>query len=207
MGESEQKIIYRLNDEVSFRICSLKDGEGCCYGDCTNYQKKCDIDKVNYLCSQDGFHYHCTKHPQIELDVKYDHDDPYFTCSICKNIIEIDSLSQVRSQCQKLYNRKDFKEVKLVRLDDYYIREYKPKKSIEVSDYWVKPEIKTDKDGDTLIVLYIGYNGEKDKTQFFIKPEKLQLTNDYNDMDPAKIISKIEVTLKDRTLTQIYDEK
>lgn len=33
----------------------------------------------------------------------------------------------------------------------------------------------------------------------------MQLTNDHKDLDPATIISKIEVTLKDRKLKQEYD--
>ena len=63
------------------------------------------------------------------------------------------------------------------------------------------------KDGDTIVILYIGEKGQKDKSQFFIKPEKLQLTSDHKDLDPSSILSKIEVTLKDRTLTQKFDEK
>lgn len=97
-----------------------------------------------------------------------------------------------------------FKDAKIIRLDDYYIPEIKadPEK---VSDYWIKTEVKTDKDGDTIVIVYIGTRGEKDKVQFFIKPEKHQLTSDHNDLDPATIISKIEITLKDRKLIQEYE--
>ena len=56
-----------------------------------------------------------------------------------------------------------------------------------------------------MIVLYVGKKYSKDKCQFFIKPEKLQLSNDYKDLDPSKVLSKIEVTLKDRTIKQEYD--
>ena len=65
----------------------------------------------------------------------------------------------------------------------------------------------TNKNKDTIIVLYIGIQGSKEKVQYFIKPEKLQLSTDHKDLDPASIISKIEVTLKDRTLIQKYDNK
>lgn len=58
-----------------------------------------------------------------------------------------------------------------------------------------------------VVVLYVSYVGTGDKVQYFIKPEKGQLTSDHKDLDPAKIISKIEVTLKDRTLTQTYHEE
>ena len=47
----------------------------------------------------------------------------------------------------------------------------------------------------------------RSKVQYFIKPEKGQLTSDHKDMDPSKIISKIEVTLKDRKLSQEYDSE
>ena len=66
--------------------------------------------------------------------------------------------------------------------------------------------MKTDKDGDTIIVLYIGHKDTKEKVQYFIKPEKGQLTSDYKYMDPAKILSKIEVRIKGRTLTQEFDD-
>ena len=55
------------------------------------------------------------------------------------------------------------------------------------------------------IVIYVGHKGSSEKAQFFIKPEKLQLSSDYKDMDPAKVLSKIVVTLKDRTLGQKYE--
>ena len=66
--------------------------------------------------------------------------------------------------------------------------------------------VKTDKDGDTIIVVYIGHKDSSEKAQFFIKPEKGQLTSDHKDMDPAKILSKIEVKFKGRTLTQEYND-
>lgn len=68
------------------------------------------------------------------------------------------------------------------------------------SDYWITTNVKTDKDGNTIVVLYIGCKESKDKVQFFIKPEKAQLTSDYKDMDSAKFLSKIEITLKSRSL-------
>ena len=36
------------------------------------------------------------------------------------------------------------------------------------------------------------------KVQYFIKPEKGQVTSDHKDLDPAKILSKIEVKFKGR---------
>ena len=75
----------------------------------------------------------------------------------------------------------------------------------EESGYWLTTNVKTDKDGDTIIVVYVGHKDSNEKVQFFIKPEKGQLTSDHKDMDPAKILSKIEVHFKGRKLTQDFD--
>ena len=105
----------------------------------------------------------------------------------------------------RMLNIPEFKDAKLIRLDDWYVPEIKSKEKPD-SDYWIKTEVKTDKDGDTIVVIYVGHKGTDGKTQYFIKPEKLQLSSDHKDLDPAKILSKIEVTLKDRKLSQEYDE-
>ena len=80
------------------------------------------------------------------------------------------------------------------------------KEKKDESGYWITTNVKTDKDGDTIIVVYIGYNDSSEKAQFFIKPEKGQLTSDHKDMDPAKVLSKIEVYFKGRTLIHEYDD-
>ena len=76
---------------------------------------------------------------------------------------------------------------------------------IPKSPYFVKGNVKTDGDWDTIVVIYVGLKGDKKKAQFFIKPEKLQLSHDFKDMDPAKVLAKIESTLKDRVIVQNYD--
>ena len=103
-----------------------------------------------------------------------------------------------------MMNIEIFKDAQLIRLDDWYVPEIKKKENIG-SDYFLTTQVKTDKDGDTMVVLYVGNKGSDKKAQYFIKPEKLQLTSDHKDMDPAKVVAKIEVTLKDRTLSQKYD--
>ena len=109
-------------------------------------------------------------------------------------------------KCLKLLNNEKFKNAKLIRLDDYYVKEVKLPKQ-KISDYWIKADVKTDKDGDTIVVVYVGKNDYDDKAQFFIKPEKLQLSTDYKNLDPAKVLTKIEVTLKDRIIKQEYNNK
>ena len=55
-------------------------------------------------------------------------------------------------------------------------------------------------------MVYVGHKDSNEKAQFFIKPEKGQLTSDHKDMDPAKVLSKIEVQFRGRKLTQEYTE-
>ncbi len=199
------KVIYRLDDEISFRKCSLFDGCSTDHGDCTNFHKKEIHFSDTYFCNQEGVHFHCTKHPEIELESVPDDYKVQLTCPKCRNQIDVDSIGVLASRCLKVLNREVFKDAKLIRMDDWYTPEIKDKIKTE-SNYRLVSNIKTDKDGDTIIVLYVSYTGSNEKVQYFIKPEKGQLTSDHKDLDPAKIISKIEVTLKDRILTQKYNE-
>jgi hypothetical protein len=199
----DDKIIYRLDDNISFRKCSLYDEDLTSHGDCTNYYTREIKWTEYYSCNQEGIHLHCTKNPEIELDIEIEDDEVILICPKCKNRTNIKSLKDVYSRCQKLLNVELFKDAKLIRLDDWYIPEIKDKIKPD-SDYWITTNVKTDKDGSTIVVLYIGHNGSGNKVQFFIKPEKGQLSSDHKDLDPAKILSKIEVTLKNRTLTQEY---
>ena len=96
-----------------------------------------------------------------------------------------------------------FKDAQMIRLDDWYYPEVK--KKIKEDRYWITADVKTDCDGDTIIVLYVGLTGDGNKAQFFIKPEKLQLTTDHKDMDPARVLSSIAITLRDRTLRHDFD--
>ena len=59
--------------------------------------------------------------------------------------------------------------------------------------------MKTDKNGNSLIIVYVGHNVTDSKAHFGAKLKKLQLTSDHKDMDPAKALTRIEVTLKDLT--------
>ena len=203
-----KKCIYRLDDNISFRKCDLYDWMKVHHGDCTNFEKIEANFRDYYICSLDGIHLHCTTHPEIEYDIRYDDDEdenPYvLVCPKCKKEVRIRNIKEITSRCLKLLNVELFKDATLIRLDDWYIPELKSKLKPE-SDFWITSNIKTDRDDNTIVVLYIGYKGSKDKTQFFIKPEKLQLSSDHKDMDPAKVLSKIEVTLKNRKLIQEYD--
>ena len=152
------KIVYRLDDKVSFRKCSLADEDMIVHGDCTNYSTREANWTTYYCCNQNGIHYHCTQHPDIEID----------------------NPKELRSKCLRLLNIPEFKDAKLIRLDDWYVPEIKQKKKTE-SGYWIHTNVKTDKDDDTIIVVYVGHKDDNKKVQFFIKPEKGQVTSDHKD--------------------------
>lgn len=50
------KIIYRLDDEISFRKCSLFDEYNTDHGDCTNFHTKEVNFHDHYFCNQEGIH-------------------------------------------------------------------------------------------------------------------------------------------------------
>ena len=204
-----KKTIFRLNDQISFRKCTLYDGESVERGDCTNYGESTQYWQTYYSCNQKGIHLHCAEHPEIEFNIEriYDgdiHDGDMLTCPKCNKPIIVKMLNEKTKECLRMLNIEEFKNAKLVRLDDWYVNEIKDKS--DASEYWINTNVKTDKDGDTIIIVYVGHKGSDQKAQFFIKPEKCQLTSDHKDLDPAKILSKIEITLKGRTLSHNYDE-
>lgn len=201
------KIIYRLDDRISFRKCSLADEHKLSFGDCTNSSTMEENWRIYHCCNQGGIHYHCTQHPEIELEnitKEYDIAITY-RCPRCKMDIEIDNPHELRSKCLRMLNIPEFKGAKLIRLDDWYVPEIKDKKKTETG-YWIHTDVKTDKDGDTIIVVYVGHKNSKEKVQYFIKPEKGQLTSDHKDLDPSKILSKIEVIVKGRKIIQEYND-
>lgn len=203
MGDKE---IYRLNDDISFRKCYLFDDDKPTFGDCTNFSSLERNWRTYYNCNQGGIHFHCTAHPEIELEiVGTTYSSVVYRCPKCCENIEIENPRELKSRCLRMLNIPEFKDAKLVRLDDWYVHEIKERKKDE-SGYWITTNVKTDKDGDTIIVVYVGHKDSSEKAQFFIKPEKGQLTSDHKDMDPAKVLSKIEVYFKDRTLIQKYDD-
>ena len=200
------KIIYRLNDDISFRKCSLFEKDELTFGNCTNFSTAERNWRTYYCCNQDGIHFHCTQHPEIELEVdNTEYSSVIYRCPKCRKTIEIDNPRELKSKCLRMLNIPEFKDAKLVRLDDWYVHEIKEKVKDETG-YWVTANVKTDKDGDTIIVLYVGHKDSEEKAQFFIKPEKGQLTSDHKDMDPSKVLSKIEVYFKDRKLSQEFED-
>lgn len=121
------KVIYRLNDDISFRKCDLYDEPMTSHGDCTNYYTKEVNWTTYYCCNQDGIHLHCTQHPEIELDIDNQYGEITLICPKCKKRIDVDNLKTIYSSCQKMLNMEIFKDAQLIRLDDWYIPEAKNK--------------------------------------------------------------------------------
>ena len=126
---SEKKIIYRLNDNISFRKCSLHNSKSTHQGDCTNFDEKEEHWQPMYYCNQSGIHLHCTKHPSIELEISSGrYSSPCFLyCPKCNKEIRISSFNETIQQCMRMLNWKLFKDAQLIRLDDWYIPEIKKK--------------------------------------------------------------------------------
>ena len=202
-----EKKIYIIDDSISFRQCDLFDEyEHDCHGDCTNFREQEIKYHKYYFCNQSGIHFHCTKHPSIELEEQYDFGFRLI-CPKCGEEKYNGYKSDLINRCLRIINSKELKNAKLIRVEDWYYPEISEKiEPGKESDYWLKVDIKKDKDGQTIIVLYVGLKGSKEKSQFFIKPEKLQLSSDHKDLDPATILTKIEVYLKSRIITQKYDK-
>lgn len=62
------KKLYKLDDHILFRKCDLYDGCDTQHGDCTNFKVKQVHCQDNYFCNQEGLHFHCARHPEIEYD-------------------------------------------------------------------------------------------------------------------------------------------
>ena len=194
--------IYKYNDELNSRF-DIEGRES--YMDAPNY------DCVEFVCPK-----HNTPMPNIEL-AWGKHIGFKLVCPMCERELKYapirfddQKFSDLQRKAHAMYIARGLKRAKLIRLDDVYVSEIKRfdalGKESKESNYSIKADIKEDIDGHSIVIIYVGYKGKKDKSQFFIKPEKLQLSTDYKDMDPAKILAKIEVTLKDRIIKQKYDE-
>lgn len=204
MGE---KSIYIIDDKIAFRQCDLFDEcEHNSHGDCTNFCKKEIKHQIQYFCKQSGVHFHCAKHPDIELEEQNDLGFKLF-CPKCNEEKYDGDKNSLTNRCLRIINSRELKNAKLIRVEDWYYPEISEKIDLgKESDYWLKADLKRAKDGQTIVVLYVGVKGSKEKSQFFIKPEKLQLSSDHKDLDPATILAKIEVYLKNRVIIQKYDE-
>lgn len=100
----DEKKIYRLTDQISFRQCSLYHGRKTAHGNCTNFDERSEDWKYYYYCNQHGIHLHCTEHPEIEFDtVERSYNSVILRCPKCKKDIEIDSgWDEIISQCLRL---------------------------------------------------------------------------------------------------------
>lgn len=213
---NEEKTLYKLNDSLFFRICT--------FDDCTEkdrhwaeHIKKCDPTKVLLGgCMHTGqVHLHCGAHRECELALRRGPMGPRdndLLCPICETdissepeptllrltVYEIDNLKQ---QAWSLLNSSQFKNAKLVRLDDYYYPELSEKNTAQKdSRYWMSYDVKRNKNGQPILILYLGDRDLKNKAQFFIEPESQKLSHDHKDTSPMQVISRIEVQFTEGTI-------
>ena len=86
MSDEEPKI-YRYNDDISFRQCSLANKiNNLINGDCTCFDTKEENWKTYYYCNQYGIHLHCSKHPEIELRYIGNYGQYFLKCPKCNAI-------------------------------------------------------------------------------------------------------------------------
>lgn len=197
---AEREKIYQYNDELLFEVISPV---------MANWDYSKDERVVEFICPKHSIRL-TDQGPAKHKTVGYK-----LVCPVCQkdeDYIAVrsssETLNNLKMKALALYDKDLYKDAKLVRLDDYYVPEVKKFDALPGStNYSIKADVKTDKDGDTIVVLYVGYKGQKEKSQIFIKPEKLQLSSDHKDLDPAKVLAKIELTLKDRNITQAYSDK
>lgn len=195
----DKKEIYQFNDKLLFEVILPA------IPDLVN---NLDMRTVEFICPKHSIRLTDTG-PGKNKTVGY-----RLVCPMCKREMgytytegsSTHSLESLKKQALALHDKDLYKNAKLVRLDDYYVPEIRKFDALPGDkDYSIKADVKTDKDGDTIVVLYLGYKGEKEKSQIFIKPEKVQLSSDHKDMDPAKILAKIELTLRGRSISQAYE--
>jgi hypothetical protein len=209
--EVDDLAIYKLNDFLNFRVCS--------FNNCTfknvhwaEHIKKCSVFDPLGCFHEGDVHLHCVVHREIELTVSDEMKGPKslsLICSICSlredysptkelRHISTQDITTYKNQSRSLLASEQFKNAKLIRLDDYYTPEISVKaKTTESSKYWMSYDVKENKQGQPILVLYLGNRITGSKKQFFIEPETKKLSHDQSHGDPLEIVSRIEVQFKD----------
>ena len=205
------KIIYKLNDDLLFRKCTFED--------CTSksdhwgeHIKKCSGLIMNNCFHEGDIHFHCSLHREVELSIQDKQNGPRsikLTCAICSlredyqppsslQRLSPQYISTFKQQAKALLASNIFKNAKLIRLDDYYTPEISGKaRTEEESDYWLSYDVKENKNGQPVLVLYLGNRKDGSKCQFFIEPETAKLSHDQKDTNPLSLLARIEVQFKD----------
>jgi hypothetical protein len=221
--------LFKLTDELLFRIDHIDD-EVFVIADVGIGQSDKYVSLDKKTRSFDGhyeLHFHCVKHPEVEMShdeiigrgAHHQQKDTRFVCHRCEydHWVRGWSYDQVVQQALSAFNAPHFKDAKLIRLDDIYTPELKvefkgdevkvkTKESI-ADGYKLVADVKKDKDGDSLVMLQIFKDKQSKGAQFFIKPEKGQLSSDHNNPNPADFITEINVKLKDREMSQKFERE
>lgn len=207
-----EKRIYKLSDDICFRFCE--------FSECNIQEKHWSghdpldcLDNPEHCRHAGDMHFHCPIHLEMELITQpTDNYHNNYICPICSNdpkckpISSLNEVSEyeieiIKQKAQSFLNSKNFKNAKLIRLDDYYVPEISKKDLMKKkSKYWASCDVKTTKSGEPLLILYVGNREDKSKAQFFIEPESKKLSHDHKDSDPLSIISRIEVKFKEGSI-------
>jgi hypothetical protein len=232
VGQSKP-VVYVLNDEIVFRI-DKTEGPNTDIGIGPSEELIFPPDPFairdpHGTDTRYSVHFLCSKHQSLEMSHTQQPDMSngfrYNTCFVCARCDEDSrdhwywglSYDQVVETALSLYNSPLLKDARLVRIDDVYTPEARV--TMEKQDgtlktrvglpegYKIVLDIKKDKDDDTMLMLQIMRDGMSKGAQFFIKPEKGQLTSDHNNPDPKDFISEIVVRFKDRELRHVFEEE
>ena len=214
----ERKIYFLPDVPIAFFNCEIEGANT--HGDCTNYYTRDDGTTPKFYCNQDNIHFCCAKHKNYEIYEKNIGEDDYFSnnkvlwCDKCAQAntdyagINKD-IKELVKRAQILINSENFKNAKLIRIDDQCfeikLQRLRRSKSGYISAWG---NIETDITGNPQVNLYIGCKNNK-KVHYFIEPELNQIRYELSDtdIDPNEIIAKITLETAMGKTTQEYKKE
>lgn len=215
-----EKRIYKFNDWLLFRICSFED----CTKRKVHWGEHIKCEPFALLpCNHVGsVHFHCVRHKEVELAIENRMNGPRslsLICAICASNgdnrtdtrlerLTLADITTLQEQALALSNSEKFKNAQLVRLDDYYMPELSGKDlASKESKYWLSYNVKENRYGQPILILYLGDRKDHSKIQFFVEPETKKLSHDHTNDTPLSVIAKIEVEFKDGVIELKNKEK
>lgn len=208
-------VIYELtNPSVCFRVCNTLKSDVPDW--CTNYGKDGDWNK-KFTCRQQNVHFYCPIYKNIELVENMENIDftneTIWWCEKCKQCdrtyegIRLNKEDIVR-RARIIVESEKLKNACLIRIDEQCSELKINKLKTNTPTYVAWGKIETDIVGNPQVNLYIACSDDKGKkVHYFIEPEVEKIRHEISntDIDPATIISKIQITLKDRRIIYEYD--
>lgn len=219
--------VYRIDDEVSFTLCKVT-------GHCSKsippteeevklsikgYEENvgyldCDIRESLAKCSQNGVHWRCSIHPESEL-VK---NKKGYYCNICKSEhlrskttyeeFNFDE-DEYRQIAKSIETGRFFSDLDICEVNKVFVTEKRKREKID-DDFDIDVSIKKDEHNKQVIQILIfdkrKTNGEH--VQYVISPDGDKIEYDSTNLDPAKIVNKIKIWIRDnRTIKCDYESE